>query len=242
MTQTVAARAFVAMCGVVAFYAAPASAEVPFITDDPGVLAPNEFDGLVYGDGTWTGSRLEGEVGIDAALGIVEGVEIGVIVPLVRIDDEPDRIAIGDLAVGTKVSLYDQAGFAVALAPALNIPFGAGERKHVGLDLPVWVGFQAAEWSITGGGGAGLSSDEDGGDLAFAGIVASRRIAANVSLGAEFYAQSAETGGKPLYLAGPGIAWDFAPGLTLAAGAHGVLAHRRENGRVNVFLALRLSR
>ena len=120
------------MCGVVAFYAAPASAEVPFITDDPGVLTPSEFDGLVYGDGTWTGSRLEGEVGIDAALGIVEGIEIGVIVPLVRIDDEPDRIAIGDLAVGTKVSLYDQAGFAVALAPALNIPFGAGERKHVG--------------------------------------------------------------------------------------------------------------
>ena len=204
MTQTVAARAFVALCGVVAFYAAPASAEVPFITDDPGVLAPNEFDGLVYGDGTWTGSRLEGEVGIDAALGIVEGVEIGVIVPLVRIDDEPDRIAIGDLAVGAKVSLYDQAGFAVALAPALNIPFGAGERKHVGLDLPVWVGFQAAEWSITGGGGAGLSSDEDGGDLAFAGIVASRRIAANVSLGAESTRRAPKPAASPFISRGPG--------------------------------------
>ncbi|MGX7895800.1 transporter [Tsuneonella sp. HG222] len=242
--SSLAPRALAALSALVtALLSDPARADIPFTTDDPGVLAPGEYEAIAYSDGTLGLGQYEGELGLDFSLGVAERIQVGVALPVVRFDDEPDRFAIGDVAIGAKILLLDggQSGVSVALAPTVNVPVGSRSRGDFGIDVPLWFGTETGKWSLYGGGGIGIASRADGGDVRFGGLVASRKLDERLSLGAELYVQEADQDGQALALAGVGLAWQFAQRLSLAVGAHAALANRRENGDGTVFVAIRLT-
>ncbi|NCP23259.1 MAG: transporter [Erythrobacter sp.] len=226
--------------------AAPALADIPYTTDDPGTLAPGEYEVLAYSDGTFTSMDFEGEAGIDLSVGIADNFQLGVTVPVANFGPqlETDRFAIGDTTVQAKIGLIagEPGQVSLAVAPTLAVGMASEGRTKTGFDLPIWIGTDIGDWSLYGGGGYSFSSDEDGGDLPFIGAVISKRVIPSLSLGGEFYAQGEGLGGQKLYLFGPGLAWDFAPGLTLAAAGQAVLGDSDGNGDFHVFAALRLAR
>jgi len=223
--------------------AAPALADIPYTTDDPGTLAAGEYEILAYSDGTITSMDFEGEAGIDVSVGIADNFQLGVTVPVANFGPqlETDRFAIGDTTIQAKIGLIagEPGQVSLAIAPTLAVGMASEGRSKTGFDLPIWIGTDIGDWSLYGGGGYSFSSDEDGGDLPFIGAVVSKRIIPSLSLGGEFYAQGEGLGGQKLYLFGPGLAWDFAPGLTLAAAGQAVLGDSDGSGDFHVFAAAR---
>ena len=103
--------------------AAPALADIPFTTDDPGTLAAGEYEILAYSDGTITSMDFEGEAGIDVSVGIADNFQLGVTVPVANFGPqlETDRFAIGDTTIQAKIGLIagEPGQVSLAIAPTL---------------------------------------------------------------------------------------------------------------------------
>lgn len=128
------------MVTFVAFFAGPASAAIPLITDDTGTQGKGKFQLELFGEYGHNKEEIvtnnNSDFSATLTYGIIDPVDIILTVPYQswRTDDSASVArgdGISDLAIETKWRFYEKEGFSFALKPGFTIPTG-DEEKDLG--------------------------------------------------------------------------------------------------------------
>lgn len=241
-------RSVFLLAAAFALLARPALAGPPFVTDDPEPTDFGHFEIYAFGSGTATAAGTDGEAGIDFNYGAAEDLQLTAVMPIAF--DSPRGQAtvrgLGNIELAAKYRLLHQApdGWDVAVFPRLFLPtlsHHVGER-HAAFLLPVWIGKDWGDWSTFGGGGCALNNGGGSQNYCLAGWALTRRVLPDLTLGAEFYHQTADTrGGKSLTGVGAGVTYDLTETYHLMASYGPGLAHQSTTDRYSWYAALQFT-
>jgi hypothetical protein len=214
-----------------------ALADVPYLTDDPGLIARGHHEVALGFDRTAQPGPELTSVSLGADFGVTDHTQLGVGV----LTSATGRFTIGEVSFRTKLALVSQregrAG--IVFAPSVALPLDDTIRSKVGVALPVYAGIAAGPWSFYGGVGAMLAAPADGGDHLFGGVVASREIGDRWSVGAELDGRAANRFAPGRLELGTGVAWALDERFTLAGAVYRTISHREANGDGRAFVTLR---
>jgi hypothetical protein len=161
----------------------------------------------------WTGTGPHVEVNY----GALPDLHLHLITPLVfdRPTDGPNHYGYGDTEVGIKWRFLEetparpQVGtFPIVLLPTGNAEHGLGHGSAQAL-LPLWLQKSVGEWTTYGGGGYWINPGTDQHNFWFAGWQVQRRLAEQVTAGAEiFHITSPEVRGQAETRFNVGLVYD----------------------------------
>ena len=232
------------VAGTFCLWAAPSLADVPFTTDDPGLIEPGHLEIAFTLDAIAQRGGDHALAGASADFGVTDRLQLGFAVPVAALSPSADRFAVDELAAHAKIPLVPQHGERLGLVfePSIIIPFNDRIRTKAGLALPLFAGVTRGEWSIYGGGGIMLASPKDGGDYGFGGLVVSRALGDRWSVGGEVNGRSGDAFGPSMIEAGPGVAFAIDDRFTLAAAHYRTIVHPAAHGDARTLVTLRYAR
>ncbi|MDE1901118.1 MAG: transporter [Alphaproteobacteria bacterium] len=184
--------------------AVPAYAGPPFVTDDPETVDYRHVEIDAFTEGTQSNNALTGTAaGLDANYGLYPNVQLSLITPLVfnAVDEKTPAYGYGDTQFAVKYRFVnedeDNGGWQVAIYPQVNIPTGNANRSlgtgQVAEFLPVYVEKDFDPWQIYGGSGYWNNPGIGNRNYWFFGGVVQRKITDYLTLGGEFFHQTANT-------------------------------------------------
>ncbi len=176
-----------------ALVAIPAYAGPPFITDDPEPTEPGRWEIYNFVAGDHVPGTTTGAAGLDLNYGGAEDLQLTAVIPMAF--QSQGQIGLGNIELAAKYRFLHQAeGSAmpdVAFFPRLFVPtagrqFGSGRAN---LLLPLWAGRDFGPWSLFGGGGYVINPGAGNKNYWTGGVVLSRAVDEDFSLGLELYHQ-----------------------------------------------------
>ena len=227
------------VCGGVA-YAGP-----PFVTDDPQPTDYGHFEIYAFTQGSEARDGVGTATGIDFNYGALPDLQLTAVLPVeVRFPGIGPRVAgLGNIELAAKYKFLHQEdlGWDVAAFPRVFLPSASalvGER-HASFLLPIWVQKDFGAWSTFGGGGCVIDRGGDSQDYCLAGWALTRRIAPDLTIGAEVVHQGADTkGGRAFTGAGAGVIYDLSEHLHLLAYAGPGLQNAGETARTSWYTSI----
>lgn len=180
----------------------PAHGGAPFQTDDPGVVAYEHSELLLFYQQTLAANGRGGVLpGFEFHYGLLEGVEFDLVAPL-AFDTPPGgatRFGYGDTVLGLKLRLLDETDSTplIGFVPKLTLPTGNSDRGlgngGAALFLPIWVQKQWGDLLAYGGGGYWLNRGANNRNYAFVGAQAQYRASDHWVLGGEIFHMTPQT-------------------------------------------------
>jgi len=233
--------------------AGPATAGVPFVTDDPGTPEKGHFEidltgQLTHSRGDTRGNAASAEVDY----GLLDQFELHAVVPL-AFDSSRDtgtHFGPGDIELGVKYRFIDadENGWrpAVAVAPTINLPSGASShglgtgRLHG--SLPIWISEALKEWTVFGGGGYAVNPGPGHKNFWFSGIAVTREMTPEFTIGGEIiYRSPAAIGGNTSVGFNLGGVYNLSDRDHLLFSAGRNFIHASENNLYSVFVGWQLT-
>ena len=220
-----------------------AHAGPPYTTDDPEPTDHGHWENYLFATGTHANRERSGDAGLELNYGAAEDLQLSTDLPVQYENGNGHRVGRGDLEFGAKYRFLHQSEGSLspdaAFFPSITLPtasrkFGA---RHIGLFLPVWMEWDAGDWSTFGGGGYQINPGQGNRNYQLVGWAVSRKIGEKLSLGAEIYHQTADTVGGPASTnLGLGVTYAITEHLTLmASGGPGI--HRSRDADRSAFYA-----
>lgn len=179
--------------------ASPALAGPPYQTDDPEPTELGRWEIYNFATADGRGGEVEGATGIDLNYGGAKGLQLTATLPLAFAHSADERwlTGSGDVEIGAKYRFLkdERGGWQAALFPRIILPTAArglgGNR--VRLLLPLWVQKDFGTTSMFGGGGYEINPGTGKKDFWQAGIAVTHDVSDKLSIGTEFFWQSADT-------------------------------------------------
>ena len=179
----------------------PLLAGPPYLTDDPEPTDLGHWE--IYAFATSDGHRddIDGGAGLDLNYGGAKGLQLTATVPLnfEHSADEGSRSGSGDVELAAKYRFLDdeRSGWQAAVFPRVILPTSSNSLggDRVRLLLPVWVQKDFGKTSMFGGGGYEINPGSGNKDFWQAGIAVTHDFSEKLSLGTEFFWQSADVRG-----------------------------------------------
>lgn len=192
---------------VISILSAPAYANPPFETDDPGVFPLHTGEAYLFSAGgrSADGLALDAAPGAEVNYSFLPNTFAHLIVPLAYNDPDHGSSAYGpgDVELGFKWRFLSQArdGIDVATFPLAELPTGSSHRglgnREPSYFLPLWLEKDWDSWTVYGGGGRWFMRDPAQRDWWFSGVVVQHQISPDLYLGAELFHSSAQIAGGP---------------------------------------------
>ncbi|MBL6852329.1 MAG: transporter [Alphaproteobacteria bacterium] len=228
-----------------AFFALPALAGPPYVTDDPQPTDLGNYEIYAFSDGTATRDGIGGAAGVDFNYGAAPDLQLTAVLPLAwnSPNNGPSVTGLGnvELAAKYKILHQDTFGLDVAVFPRVFLPAGSEKigARHVSLLLPVWVGRSWGQWSTFGGGGCTLNHGGDSQNFCEVSWALTRQITDDLQLGAEIFHQTADTkGGFASTGAGLGAIYDLNENFHLLGSVNVGLQHASDTNNHSWYVAL----
>jgi hypothetical protein len=181
---------------------APAFAGPPFLTDDPEPVEYRHWE--IYlasvhakdNDG-WSGTAPHFEVNY----GVLPNLQLHLIAPLayVKPNDGSSHYGFGDLELGAKYRFIQETDWLpqVGIFPLIEVPTGSSSRGlgngKAQVFLPLWLQKSWGPWTTYGGGGYWRNSGSGNKDYWFFGWEGQRDLSKTLTVGAEFFYNTAST-------------------------------------------------
>jgi hypothetical protein len=174
----------------------------PFFTDDPVPVPYHHYEFYSFStmDKAAGGSTVQLPA-FEFNVGAAPNLQIHFVGPLVRANPNGGNAAygLGDLELGAKYCFVNEKGIRpqIGIFPMLEIPSGnAGRGLGNGTlwaRLPVWLQKSSGPWTTYGGAGYKLNQAPAMRDSVFTGWLLQRDFGGRLTLGGEFYMQTAQT-------------------------------------------------
>ena len=212
---------------------APALAAGAFVTDDADTSDKGGFELDLLSNYTHNQQQTGGSLAsFEAHYGVSDRFEFHIYAPLAfaKLAGEPTQFGTGDISIGAKYRLVDQADdkfpVSIAVDPTLVLPSGAASRNlgtgSLGAFLPVWASRQSGKWAVFGGGGLAINPGPGNLNWGLAGAGVTYDVSERWTLGGEvFYTSAASDGGLG------GAAFNLGGGYMIAKGYHILFAAGR---------------
>lgn len=186
----------------------------PYVSDDPEPTDYRHFEIYTFTNGTTTRDGTAGASGIDFNYGAAPDLQLTATLPAGF--DQPvgggTNFGLSNIELAAKYRFLHQDNFGldVSVFPRIFLPTGTngiGDNR-VSLLLPVWVQKDwSGGWSAFGGGGCTVT-ERRAVDFCQAGAVLTYQLLPKLQVGAEFFHQTAGSGGTPA-TSSVGIGWRF---------------------------------
>ncbi|MBV9045241.1 MAG: transporter [Alphaproteobacteria bacterium] len=230
--------------------ATPVYAGPPYVTDDPEPTPEGGFEVYGFAGGTVTQDGSGGAAGIDFNYGGAKDLQLTFVLPLAfdRPRGGPNVTGFGEIELAAKYKFLHQDDFGVDVAffPRLFLPTASDPAlgdNHPALFLPLFVEKDFGDWSVFGGGGCTINRGSASHDFCEGGIVLTRRVLPDLSLGVElFHDTGAEMGSVHSTGLGFGAIYDLSETWHLMASGGPGLQHAAETNKYTWFVALLLTR
>jgi len=198
---TVMRGGFGVWLGVAVFFAAPALAGPPYVTDDPEPTDTGHFENYLFVEGTRAGGRLDGPpVGIELNYGAFTDTQLTFSFPL---NPNPGSggpgVVWAPLGGGVKYRFIeeDEDGWRpqVAFFPQISIPVGSAAHNAPATELfPIWMQKSfGPEWTVFGGGGFTNNPGTGNRDFANYGLAVQHQFTEKLALGVEMFGQTRDS-------------------------------------------------
>lgn len=184
----------------------PAVAGPPFRTDDPEPVEQGHWEIYEFSTATHVAGDTAGVLsGIDANYGAAPELQLHTTLPI-AFDDPAGRGMVagyGDSELGFKYRFLseDDHGWwpQAAIYPAVDFPTGNAARSlgtgRTHVFLPIWLQKSLGEWTTFAGAGYWINPGAGNRDYWYFGWAMARRVADNLTVGAELFHQTAATDG-----------------------------------------------
>jgi hypothetical protein len=184
-----------------ALAAAPALAGPPYLTDDPIPTDTGHWEIYAFATGEGRKSTVDADAGFDLNYGPVKDVQLTATLPL-SFTHEPGagwRGGTGDLELGVKYRFFEDEKhqLSAAIFPRAILPTSTlAQAEKARFLLPLWVGKDfAGGTSVFGGGSYMVNPGPGNRDFWQAAVALTHDLTKQVSVGAEFTRQGADTVG-----------------------------------------------
>jgi len=210
----------------------------PFVSDDPQPTDYRHFEIYAFAQGSEAKDGIGQSYGIDFNYGALPDLQLTAVIPL-----EVDAPTLGPTVAGLcnvelsakfKFLHQEDFGWDVAVFPRLFLPSGSHEvgEDHVSVLLPLWLGRNWDDWSTFGGGGCVINRGGNSQDYCLMGWALTRRVLADLQVGAELVHQGADSkGGRVSTGLGAGLIYDVNDNVHLLAYAGPGLQNAAETAR-----------
>lgn len=209
--------------GALAMLATPAWAGPPYVSDDPEPTDYGHFEIYAFTSGTLTANGTTGQGGIDFNYGAAPDLQLTAVLPagFAQATGTTSQFGLSNFQLAAKLRFLHQDGFGldVSFFPRLFLPSGSSTVGDANLSvlLPLWLEKDWGKWTVFGGGGCVISSDNSA-NHCLAGGVLTRRVLPRLQLGLEVSYQTAEANGTPSSTAlGVGARYDLSDNYHLLA-------------------------
>jgi hypothetical protein len=178
--------------------AVPASAGVPFVTDDPDTPDKGHFEINVAHQYTLTRDEQSANLpSVEVNYGLTSNLELHIFVPLAF--NHPrgggSVAGLGDVELGVKYRFIDEDddGWrpAIAFAPAIQVPTGNANRAlgsgQTQAFLPIWMSKDIGKFTVFGGGGYQINPGPENRNYWLAGVGVTYEINPQWTVGAEVF-------------------------------------------------------
>ena len=180
----------------------PASAGVPFVTDDPDTPEKGHFEINLASQFTGTQSEQSGVIpSLEVNYGVTDHLEIHVLLPLAYNHPVGGATAVGpgDIELGIKYRFLDGDDWgwrpSIAFAPAIILPTGSETRDpgtgHTQAFLPIWLSKDIDKFTVFGGGGYQINPGPGNRNFWFVGVGVTYEINADWTIGGEIFRTTA---------------------------------------------------
>jgi hypothetical protein len=226
------------LSGLILCVFAAAEAGPPFVSDDPQPTDYGQFEIYTLAQGSEAKDGTGSSFGIDFNYGALPDLQLTVVFP-VEVKSPvggPNVAGLGNIELAAKYKFLHQedVGWDVAVFPRVFFPSASsnvGER-HFSLLLPMWLGRNWGDWSTFGGGGCVINRGGDSQDYCLMGWALTRRVLADLQVGAEIVHQGADSkGGRVSTAVGAGLIYDVSENIHLLAYAGPGLQNAAETAR-----------
>ena len=182
--------------------APPAHAGAPFQTDDPGVVALEHSEIILFYQQTLSATGRSGVLpGLELHYGPVQNLEVDVSVALAFTapTGESTRRGYGDTVLGLKYALLNEADTrpAVGFVPKLALATGNADRGlgngGAALFLPIWLQKRQGDFQAYGGGGYWINRGANNRNYTFFGAQLQYYASPRWVLGTEIFRSSPQT-------------------------------------------------
>jgi hypothetical protein len=191
LVAAIAAGLFLLILGLNIAWAGP-----PFVTDDPEPVEHHHWEIYLASQhakdkGGWSGTAPHFEVNY----GVLPNLQLHLIVPFVyvRPNDNPSQYGFGDMELGMKYRLIQEATWRpmVGVFPIVDLPTGNSSKGlgsgHVRAFLPIWFQKSWGPWTSYGGGGYWINPGSKNRNYWFVGWEVQRELSKVITLGAEVF-------------------------------------------------------
>lgn len=197
----------------------------PFLTDDPVPVDLHHWEAYVFatGDRTADDNSVTGPA-TEFNYGALPDTQLHLVVPLTH--DTPSggttTSGLGDIELGVKYRFIHEGATTpqVGIFPMIELPTGSAGRGlgngRVWFRLPVWMQKSRGPWTSYWGGGVVLNSAPGQRNYPFGGWLVQRDLSPWLTLGAEVFAQGADTvDGRGFTAVNLGGYYNFTPDFSL---------------------------
>jgi hypothetical protein len=173
----------------------------PFQTDDPEPVPYRHYEFYSFStlDRGADGSVMQIPA-VEYNLGAAPNLQLHVVSPLAMAvpDNGATEIGPGDIELGAKYRFLDQKGVRpqIGVFPMIELPSGDSKRGlgngQLWARIPFWLQKSRGPWTTYGGAGYEINRASKMQDSVFAGWLVQRDIGRKVTLGGEFFMQTAQ--------------------------------------------------
>jgi hypothetical protein len=231
----------------------PASAGVPFVTDDPGTPDKGHFEINVANQYTLNRDEQSASLpSVEVNYGLTDHLELHILVPLAF--DHPrgggSVAGLGDIELGVKYRFIDEDddGWrpAIAFAPAIQVPTGNANRDlgsgRTQAFLPIWLSKDIGKWTVFGGGGYQINPGPGNRNWWFAGVATTYEINSQWTVGAEVFRMTADASdGTSSVAFNLGVIYNIDDNNHLMMSAGRGLVNATQNNQFSAFLGYQLT-
>ena len=218
-TPRLAAVTLMLLCAFAAAKAGP-----PFVSDDPQPTDYGHFEIYTFAQGSEARDGIGSSFGLDFNYGALPDLQLTAVIPL-EVESPahgPNVAGLGNVELAAKIKFLhqDDIGWDVAFFPRLFLPSAshAVGEDHAAVLLPIWLGRNWGDWSTFGGGGCVINRGGDSQDYCLMGWALTRRVLADLQVGAEIVHQGADSkGGRVSTAVGAGLIYNVSETVHLLA-------------------------
>jgi hypothetical protein len=197
----------------------------PFQTDDPVPVPYRHYE--FYSFSTMDRAKDGTNVQIPAFefnVGAAPNLQLHIIAPgmISAPDTGLTEYGLGDMELGAKYRFFDEKGLRpqIGIFPLLELPTGNSKRGlgngKLWARLPVWFQKGSGPWTVYGGAGYEINEAPGMQNSAFTGWLLQRDVGKKLTLGTEFYTQTAQlSGGRGSSFIDAGGYYYFTPNFQL---------------------------
>jgi hypothetical protein len=208
------------LCACVPVFAGP-----PFLTDDPEAIGFRHWEFYLFSalDRGPDATSVQGPA-VELNFGTSANTFVHLVVPVTWNDPRNGAATsgVGDAELGFKYRfVHSEAhGFEMGLFPMAELPTGSASRGlgngRAWFRIPLWVQKTWGTWTTYGGGGYAVNHAPGQRDYPFGGWLVQKGISERFTLGAEVFAQGADTvDGQGFALVNWGGYVNFSPHFSL---------------------------